>query len=67
MASLIFSVAVKLVPNRRDKILTRINIFNYGGAILGTTMVGLLSIPIPIGHGATFDKLGIELLSTLCF
>ena len=65
LVPLTFSAAGKLDPNRRDEILARVNIFNYGGAILGAVLVGLLSSPI--GYGPAFVMLGIGLLCILFF
>lgn len=65
LVPLTFSAAGKLDSNRRDEILARVNIFNYGGAILGAVLVGLLSSPI--GYGPAFVILGIGLLCILFF
>ncbi|MDQ9008949.1 MFS transporter [Acinetobacter gerneri] len=65
LVPLTFSAAGRLDPNRRDEIIARVNIFNYGGAVFGAVVIGLLSGPI--GYGPAFYTLAIALLVVLIF
>lgn len=49
LVPLAFSAAGELVPERRDDVVARINLFNYAGAILGAVVLGLLSEAIGLG------------------
>ena len=49
----------------RDEIIARVNIFNYGGAVAGAVLVGLLASPI--GYGPSFLALAFALLCVLLF
>lgn len=40
---LAISAAGNLVPHRRDEVIARVNVFNYGGAILGAVTLGLIA------------------------
>jgi MFS family permease len=44
LVPLTFSAAGRLDENRRDEIIARVNIFNYGGAVAGAVIVGLLAV-----------------------
>lgn len=65
LVPLTFSAAGRLDENRRDEIIARINIFNYGGAVAGAVIVGLLATPI--GYGPSFIALALCLLVLLNF
>ena len=65
LVPLTFSAAGKLDENRRDEIIARVNIFNYGGAVAGAVVVGLLATPI--GYGPSFITLALSLLCILYF
>ena len=65
LVPLTFSAAGQLNLQRRDEVIARINIFNYGGAILGAVVVGLLSTSI--GYGFAFALLGIGLSCVFFF
>lgn len=65
LVPLTFSAAGRLDENRRDEIIARVNIFNYGGAVAGAVIVGLLASPI--GYGPSFIALALCLLSLIYF
>lgn len=65
LVPLTFSAAGRLDENRRDEIIARVNIFNYGGAVAGAVIVGLLAAPI--GYGPSFIGLALALLSVIYF
>ena len=65
LVPLTFSAVGKLDQSRRDEIIARVNIFNYGGAIAGAVVMGLLASPI--GFGASFIALGLCLILVLLF
>lgn len=43
MVPIAFSLAGAIDPSRSDEIIARVNLFNYGGAVLGAVAVGLLT------------------------
>lgn len=65
LVPLTFSAAGRLDENRRDEVIARVNIFNYGGAVAGAVIVGLLATPI--GYGPSFITLALCLLALLLF
>ena len=65
LVPLTFSAAGRLDENRRDEVIARVNIFNYGGAVAGAVIVGLLANPI--GYGPSFIALALCLLALLLF
>ncbi|AYO53826.1 MFS transporter [Acinetobacter wuhouensis] len=65
LVPLTFSAAGRLDENRRDEVIARVNIFNYGGAVAGAVIVGLLANPI--GYGSSFIALALCLLALLLF
>lgn len=65
LVPLTFSAAGRLDENRRDEVIARVNIFNYGGAVAGAVIVGLLAAPI--GYGPSFIALALCLLALLLF
>ena len=46
LVPLAFSAAGHAVPGRSDEVIARVNLFNYGGALLGAVLLGLLSEPV---------------------
>ncbi|KAF5303165.1 hypothetical protein FQR65_LT19019 [Abscondita terminalis] len=56
---------VAVDENRRDEIIARVNIFNYGGAVAGAVIVGLLATPF--GYAPSFIGLAFALLGILYF
>ncbi|MGX6603319.1 MFS transporter [Micromonosporaceae bacterium Da 78-11] len=46
LVPLAFSAAGHAVPGRSDEVIARVNLFNYGGALLGAVLLGLLSDPV---------------------
>lgn len=65
LVPLTFSAAGRLDENRRDEIIARVNIFNYGGAVAGAVIVGLLATPF--GYAPSFIGLAFALLGILYF
>ena len=64
LVPLTYSAVGHLDENRRDEIIARVNIFNYGGSIVGAVVVGLLATPF--GYAPSFIGLAFALLSILC-
>jgi MFS family permease len=46
LVPLAFSAAGEATPGHSDEVIARVNLFNYGGALLGAVLLGLLSEPI---------------------
>ncbi|GAA3340557.1 MFS transporter [Amorphoplanes nipponensis] len=46
LVPLAFSAAGHAVPGASDEVIARVNLFNYGGALIGAVVLGLLSDPI---------------------
>jgi MFS family permease len=46
LVPLAFSAAGHAAPGRSDEVIARVNLFNYGGALLGAVLLGLLSDPV---------------------
>jgi len=44
-----FSRAGELLPARSDEVIARVNLFNYGGAIVGAVALGLLASGAALG------------------
>lgn len=61
LVPLTYSAVGRLDETRRDEIIARVNIFNYGGAVAGAVMVGLLAGPF--GYAPSFIGLAFALLS----
>ncbi|WP_438353607.1 MFS transporter [Microbacterium sp. CJ88] len=63
LVPLAFTSAGELAPARSDEIIARVNLFNYGGAVLGAVALGLLA-GAP-GLGQAFLLPGMLLLPVL--
>ncbi|GAA2588060.1 hypothetical protein GCM10010435_78020 [Winogradskya consettensis] len=63
LVPLAFSVAGRSAPGRSDEVIARVNLFNYGGALLGAVLLGALSSPV--GLRLAFLVPVIGLLATL--
>jgi MFS family permease len=46
LVPLAFSVAGQSAPDNSDEVIARVNLFNYGGALLGAVLLGALSEPV---------------------
>ena len=46
LVPLAFSAAWHAAPGRSDEVIARVNLFNYGVALLGAVLLGLLSDPV---------------------
>ncbi|MCU4390344.1 MFS transporter [Acinetobacter courvalinii] len=63
LVPLTYSAVGRLDETRRDEIIARVNIFNYGGAVAGAVMIGLLATPF--GYAPSFIGLAFALLSII--
>lgn len=63
LVPLTYSAVGRLDENRRDEIIARVNIFNYGGAVAGAVIIGLLETPF--GYDRSFIGLAFALLSII--
>ncbi|NNP68040.1 MFS transporter [Acinetobacter sp. Ac_5812] len=63
LVPLTYSAVGRLDESRRDEIIARVNIFNYGGAVAGAVIVGLLATPF--GYAPSFIGLAFALLSII--
>jgi hypothetical protein len=46
LVPLAFSAAGQAAPLHSDEVIARVNLFNYGGALIGAVLLGLLSDPV---------------------
>jgi MFS family permease len=46
LVPLAFSAVGHAVPGNSDEVIARVNLFNYGGALIGAVVLGLLSEPV---------------------
>jgi MFS family permease len=63
LVPLAFSAAGDLDPRRSDEIVARVNLFTYGGSLIGAVLPGLLSESI--GLNASFLIAAVLLLPIL--
>lgn len=61
LVPLAFSAAGHAVPGNSDEVIARVNLFNYGGALLGAVLLGLLSEPIGLRAAFLVPVLGLLL------
>lgn len=61
LVPLAFSAAGHAVPGNSDEVIARVNLFNYGGALLGAVLLGLLSDPIGLRLAFLVPVLGLLL------
>ncbi|MFD0522574.1 MFS transporter [Paractinoplanes durhamensis] len=63
LVPLAFSAAGEAAPGHSDEVIARVNLFNYGGALVGAVLLGGLSEPIGLRLAFLIPVLG--LLATL--
>ncbi|MDT5040918.1 MAG: hypothetical protein QOE51_1903, partial [Actinoplanes sp.] len=63
LVPLSFSTAGHAAPGRSDEVIARVNLFNYGGALVGAVLLGALSEPIGLRTAFLIPVIG--LLATL--
>jgi len=61
LVPLAFSVAGQAVPGNSDEVIARVNLFNYGGALLGAVLLGLLSEPVGLRLAFLLPVVGLLL------
>jgi MFS family permease len=63
LVPLSFSAAGQAAPGRSDEVIARVNLFNYGGALVGAVLLGALSEPVGLRTAFLIPVIG--LLATL--
>jgi len=63
LVPLAFSAAGEAAPGHSDEVIARVNLFNYGGALVGAVLLGALSEPVGLRLAFLIPVLG--LLATL--
>ena len=63
LVPLAFSAAGHAAPGNSDEVIARVNLFNYGGALVGAVLLGALSAPIGLREAFFIPVIG--LLATL--
>ncbi|WP_433362351.1 MFS transporter [Actinoplanes sp. CA-142083] len=63
LVPLAFSAAGEATPGHSDEVIARVNLFNYGGALLGAVLLGALSEPVGLRTAFLIPVIG--LLATL--
>ena len=61
LVPLAFSAAGHAVPGNSDEVIARVNLFNYGGALLGAVLLGLLSEPVGLRVAFLLPVVGLLL------
>jgi MFS family permease len=61
LVPLAFSAAGHAVPGNSDEVIARVNLFNYGGALIGAVLLGLLSEPVGLRIAFLVPVLGLLL------
>jgi len=61
LVPLAFSAAGDAVPGQSDEVIARVNLFNYGGALLGAVVIGGLSDPVGLRPAFLVPVLGLLL------
>jgi MFS family permease len=61
LVPLAFSVAGASAPDNSDEVIARVNLFNYGGALVGAVLLGALSEPIGLRYAFLVPVLGLLL------
>ncbi|MEV8508472.1 MFS transporter [Actinoplanes sp. NPDC051475] len=61
LVPLAFSAAGHAAPGRSDEVIARVNLFNYGGALLGAVLLGLLSEPVGLRIAFLVPMVGLLL------
>ena len=61
LVPLAFSAAGHAAPGNSDEVIARVNLFNYGGALLGAVLLGLLSDPVGLRVAFLVPVIGLLL------
>ncbi len=61
LVPLAFSAAGRAVPGNSDEVIARVNLFNYGGALIGAVLLGLLSDPVGLRYAFLVPVAGLLL------
>lgn len=59
LVPLAFSAAGEASPGHSDEVIARVNLFNYGGALVGAVLLGALSDPIGLRTAFVIPVLGL--------
>jgi MFS family permease len=59
LVPLAFSAAGHAAPGHSDEVIARVNLFNYGGALVGAVLLGALSEPIGLRTAFLIPVLGL--------
>jgi MFS family permease len=59
LVPLAFSAAGEAAPGHSDEVIARVNLFNYGGALVGAVLLGALSEPIGLRTAFLIPVLGL--------
>jgi predicted MFS family arabinose efflux permease len=59
LVPLAFSAAGEATPGHSDEVIARVNLFNYGGALVGAVLLGALSDPIGLRTAFLIPVLGL--------
>jgi MFS family permease len=59
LVPLAFSAAGEATPGHSDEVIARVNLFNYGGALVGAVLLGALSDPIGLRLAFLIPVLGL--------
>jgi predicted MFS family arabinose efflux permease len=61
LVPLAFTVAGASAPDNSDEVIARVNLFNYGGALVGAVLLGALSEPVGLRFAFAVPVLGLLL------
>ena len=61
LVPLAFTAAGEAAPGRSDEVIARVNLFNYGGALLGAVLLGALSDPVGLRIAFLIPVIGLLL------
>ena len=59
LVPLAFSAAGEAAPGHSDEVIARVNLFNYGGALLGAVLLGALSEPVGLRTAFLIPVIGL--------
>jgi MFS family permease len=59
LVPLAFSAAGEATPGHSDEVIARVNLFNYGGALVGAVLLGALSEPIGLRTAFIIPVIGL--------
>ncbi|MFF5290302.1 MFS transporter [Paractinoplanes globisporus] len=59
LVPLAFSAAGQAAPGHSDEVIARVNLFNYGGALIGAVLLGALSEPVGLRTAFLIPVIGL--------